>query len=191
MTQDLESVMRGSLEGTFTTYPGNESLYSYDKRDPLQSYYSNIRTKLRRAAVKASRRAISAPLAELPKFDTTDAILTLRPLLGANTSGAQFKTGLTKMANLLQATAGVTGVGVTDLKGTSRLQHVCRSRQIFFWLARHYTSCSFPQIGNYVGKDHSTVVHGVKKVSASIGLYPEIKEIKKLLGVGGNLMVSG
>jgi hypothetical protein len=181
MTVDLENVMCESLEGTFTTYVGNESIYSYNQRDPLQNHYASIRARARRAAVRASRNALAAPVAQPPKFDTIDAILSLRPLMGANVSEAQFKTGLTKMASLLHATSSVTNIGAKDIRGLSRVDSAVRARHIFFWLCRHYTSCSFPQIGNYIGKDHSTVVHGVKKVSASIALYPEIKKIKKLL----------
>ena len=176
--QDLESAMLERLEGTFTTYVGRESIRSYNQQDPLQSHYAGIGTKARRAAIKAARKAA---MAEVPKFDTVDAILSLKPL-EAPSSEAQFKTGLAKMASLLQATAAVTGIGVRDLRGTLRFQNICRARQIFFWLCRHYTSCSFPQIGNYLGKDHSTVVHGVQKVSRSLALYPEINKIKAILG---------
>lgn len=183
MSQDLETVMLQSLEGSFTTYVGNESIYTYNQRDPLQNHYASIRAKARRAAVRASRKATEAHVAEVPKFDTIDAILSLKPLQSAGTD-AQFKTGLTKMVNLLQATAAVTNIGVKDIKGLNQSVPVVRARHIFFWLCRHYTSCSFPQIGNYLLKDHSTVVHGVKKVSASIALYPEIKKIKTLLGAG-------
>ena len=183
MTQDLESVMLESLEGSFTTYVGNESIYTYNQRDPLQNHYASIRASARRAAVRASRKALDAPIAEIPKFATIDAILSLKPLQSAG-SDAQFQTGLNKMSNLLQATSAVTNIGVKDIKGLSRDVRVVRARHIFSWLCRHYTGCSFPQIGNYLGKDHSTVVHGVKKVSASIAQYPEIKKIKSLLGAG-------
>lgn len=188
MTQDLESVMLDSLEGTFTTYAGNESIYSYNQRDPLQRHYGGLRSKMRRAAVKASLRAVAAHTAQLPKTDTRDAILSLRPLAGPM-NDVQFKAGLFRMSVLLRATAAGTGVPVDDIKSTSRMEHACRARQIFFWLARHYSPCSFPQIGNYLGKDHSTVVHGVKKVSARIADYPELEKIKTLLEVDGNLMV--
>ena len=179
--QDLESAMLQSLEGTFTTYVGNESIYAYNQRDPLQNHYAGIRAAARRAAIRASRKAAIAPIAEIPKFDPVDAILSLKPLK-APPSEAQFKAGLAKMANFLQASAAVTGVGASDMRGTSRLSHICRARQIFFWLCRHYTFCSFPQIGSYLGKDHSTVVHGVQKISRSLALYPEIKKIKAMLG---------
>ena len=176
--QDLESAMLQSLEGTFTTYVGNESIYAYNQRDPLQNHYAGVRAAARRAAIMASRKAAIASMAEIPKFDTVDAILSLKPL----TSDDQLKAGLTKMASLFRTTAAVTGVGASDMKGTSRLPHICRARQIFYWLCRHYTSCSFPQIGSYLGKDHSTVVHGVQKVSRSLALYPEINKIKAMLG---------
>lgn len=178
-----EQALAEYLEGQFFTYTGNESIYTYNQRDPLQNHYASIRAKARRAAIRASRKALDAPVAELPKFDTIDAILSLKPLQSAGTD-VQFQTGLNKMSNLLQATSAVTGVGVKDIKGLSRDVRVVRARHIFSWLCRHYTGCSFPQIGNYLGKDHSTVVHGVKKVSASIALYPEIKKIKSLLGAG-------
>lgn len=179
---EIEEAMRESLEGTFTTYVGSESFHSYDKRDPLQVHYSNIRTKLRRAAVIASRNAAAAAVAPIPKSDIQSAILSLRPLMGANVSDAQFKAGLSKMSTLLQMTSAVTGVPLQDLKSYRRETVICRARHIFFWLCKHYTPCSFPQIGNYLGKHHSTVLHGVKKVNFRLADYPEIEKIKELLG---------
>ena len=184
MTQDLEEVMRDSLEGTFTTYTGNESLYSYDKCDPLQAHYANIRTKLRRAAVIASRMAAAAPVAPIPLPPTQTAILSLMPLSGVPMTDEQFKAGLSKMSHLLRLTEAVTGVSVDDIKSFRRGTAISRARQIFFWLCKQYTLCSYPQIGSYLGKDHTTAIYGAKKVSARLADYPELDKIKTLLGVG-------
>ncbi len=56
-------------------------------------------------------------------------------------------------------------VRVADLKSKKRLRALSVPRQIAMYLARTHTSCSFPEIGmKFGGKDHTTVMHAVKKI---------------------------
>ena len=53
---------------------------------------------------------------------------------------------------------------VEDLKSGQKQKRISRPRQIAMFLSRKYTPCSFPEIGRkFGGKNHSTVVHAVKK----------------------------
>jgi chromosomal replication initiator protein len=45
--------------------------------------------------------------------------------------------------------------------------NIARPRQIAMYLCKSLTTFSYPEIGkNFGGKDHTTVMHGVKKIEA-------------------------
>lgn len=58
------------------------------------------------------------------------------------------------------------GIKFSDITSTKRVKSIARARQVAMYLAKQLTTKSFPEIGrNFGGKDHSTVVHSVKKVN--------------------------
>jgi hypothetical protein len=55
-------------------------------------------------------------------------------------------------------------VSLRELISTRRYVKLVRARHEAFWLARQYTSNSFPEIGRAFGnRDHSTILHGARK----------------------------
>ena len=61
------------------------------------------------------------------------------------------------------------GISIAELISKKRERKIAMPRQIGFYLARQLTQASFPEIGAaFGGKDHSTVMHGVKKVTESL-----------------------
>ena len=55
---------------------------------------------------------------------------------------------------------------LADLKGRNSSRSVAVPRQIAMFLCRTLTGCSLPQIGKSFGRDHSTVMHSIKKIEA-------------------------
>ncbi len=56
-----------------------------------------------------------------------------------------------------------------DLKSSKRLKNFVQARQIAIWLCRDMTNLSYPDIGSkFGGKDHSTVIHAVKKIDLAL-----------------------
>ncbi len=56
-------------------------------------------------------------------------------------------------------------VRVSDMHSNRRLRVVARPRQIAMYLSKKLTSSSLPEIGRkFGGRDHTTVMHGVKKI---------------------------
>lgn len=56
-------------------------------------------------------------------------------------------------------------VRLTDLVSTKRKRDIARPRQIAMYLAKKYTTKSLPEIGkSFGGKDHTTVLHAVRKI---------------------------
>lgn len=62
------------------------------------------------------------------------------------------------------ATAGHHfSVSADDITGPGRSHDIVDARHVAAWLLRE-SGWSFPQIGEAMGKDHTTVMHGVKRV---------------------------
>lgn len=56
-------------------------------------------------------------------------------------------------------------VKLADLKSKKRLRVLTQPRQIAMYLARVHTNSSYPEIGErFGGKDHTTIMHAVKKI---------------------------
>ena len=74
-----------------------------------------------------------------------------------------------------------------DIVSSKRNSEIVLPRQVFMYLCRDYLSIPYQQIGKYIGgKDHSTVMHGLDKISKNIQEDPElsmkIDTIKKKIG---------
>ncbi len=110
----------------------------------------------------------AAPLA-LPSLNMADLIA----------SSPKTDDGAPSLQTLLLATSIVYRIPVRDIKSERRHVNVVRARQAYFWLARTLTKQSLPTIGRLVaGKDHSTVLHAVRKVDAKRHLFePQLSKI--------------
>jgi chromosomal replication initiator protein len=65
---------------------------------------------------------------------------------------------------------------VSDLKSEKRLKNMVIPRQIAIYLCRELTKASYPEIGEkFGGKDHSTIIHSVKKITKHIVFDFEMK----------------
>jgi len=56
-------------------------------------------------------------------------------------------------------------IRLSDMIGPKRLRSYARPRQVAMYLCKHMTSRSLPEIGRrFGGRDHTTVMHGVKRI---------------------------
>jgi chromosomal replication initiator protein len=56
-------------------------------------------------------------------------------------------------------------IRISDMVGPKRLRNYARPRQVAMYLCKHMTSRSLPEIGRrFGGRDHTTVMHGVKRI---------------------------
>ena len=76
------------------------------------------------------------------------------------------------------------GVSLCDLVSRRRGALV-RPRQAAMYLARTLTECSLPAIGRLLNRDHSTILHGCRKIAAlrlqDAKLDAEIRELTDLM----------
>ncbi|WP_294947937.1 chromosomal replication initiator protein DnaA [Sulfurivirga sp.] len=69
------------------------------------------------------------------------------------------------LENIQKTVADYYKVRVSDLLGKRRSRNVARPRQMAMALAKELTTHSLPEIGNaFGGRDHTTVLHAVRKV---------------------------
>ena len=54
------------------------------------------------------------------------------------------------------------------LRGTLKNKGTAEARQIAMYLIRQLTNLSLPEIGREFGRDHSTVIHSIRKVEMSL-----------------------
>ena len=56
-------------------------------------------------------------------------------------------------------------IRLSDMIGPKRLRAFARPRQVAMYLCKQMTSRSLPEIGRrFGGRDHTTVMHGVRKI---------------------------
>jgi chromosomal replication initiator protein len=67
---------------------------------------------------------------------------------------------------ILEATASTFGFTIDELRGTSRRRPLVNARQIGMYVFRELTEFSYPAIAReFGGRDHTTVIHAVAKIS--------------------------
>ncbi len=70
----------------------------------------------------------------------------------------------------------------TDLMSPSRARNIARPRQMAMYLCKKLTTRSLPEIGRkFGGRDHTTILHGVRKIEELISLDSQIAEDAELL----------
>ena len=83
---------------------------------------------------------------------------------------------------IMNASARYFGISLEDLTGPSRVANIASARQVAMYLCRELTELSLPKIGaQFGGRDHSTVLHAVRKIGEKIGvdrsLYTQVTEL--------------
>lgn len=91
-----------------------------------------------------------------------------------------------KIEDILKVVSRHFGVSRGDILSQRRHRSVVRPRQIGMYLAKQLTTRSLPEIGRRFGnRDHTTVLHAIRKIDGEITGNPrlkdEIEELKKLL----------
>ena len=69
---------------------------------------------------------------------------------------------------IIAETARYFSVSEEALRGQSRQKNTATARQVAMYLVRKLTNLSLPDIGKEFGRDHSTVIHSLKKVEQQL-----------------------
>ena len=86
------------------------------------------------------------------------------------------------IGDIQQAVANKYNIKLSDLKGKSRKKEIVNPRQIAMFIARELLDDSLVTIANAFDRDHTTVIHGIDKISLMMEEDSDIKnEIESLI----------
>ncbi len=84
--------------------------------------------------------------------------------------------------NIQKTVADYYKIKVADMYSKKRPTSIARPRQIAMYLAKELTQKSLPEIGElFGGRDHTTVLHAVRKITAEKALVGELTQQLRLL----------
>jgi len=95
-----------------------------------------------------------------------------------------------RIAPIIRVVAKHYRVDSTDILSSRRTANVVRPRQMAMYLAKTLTLRSLPEIGRrFGGRDHTTVLHAVRKIEAlvakDVALSDEVDLLKRQIAGGG------
>ncbi|MDE0701194.1 MAG: chromosomal replication initiator protein DnaA [Acidimicrobiaceae bacterium] len=87
---------------------------------------------------------------------------------------------------IIELTGEMFGFEVDQITGGSRRRPLVDARQVAMYVARNMTDLSFPDIGRAFGdRDHTTVMHAVRKIEARMGerqqIFDKVTELQRRL----------
>ena len=90
---------------------------------------------------------------------------------------------------IMNSTADLFGFSIAELTGQSRRRPLVTARQVGMYVFRELTDYSYPMIGReFGGRDHTTVIHAVDKISQQMKLrraiYDQVTQLIKEIRQG-------
>lgn len=101
-----------------------------------------------------------------------------------NLTSSQQREGKITSKQLLKAVAHHFDIEVSDLIGKKRIKELVYPRHLAMYLLKERLNHSYPQIGDELGgKDHTTVMHGVRKIEEQLKTNQEIEaDLQAIIG---------
>jgi chromosomal replication initiator protein len=86
------------------------------------------------------------------------------------------------MDEIIKKTCDYYKVRPADLMSPNRARNIVRPRQMAMYLCKKYTTRSLPEIGRkFGGRDHTTILHGVRKIEELMSTDSQFVEDAELL----------
>ncbi len=86
------------------------------------------------------------------------------------------------MEEIMRKTCDYYNVRMSDMMSPKRSRNIARPRQMAMWLSKNLTQRSYPEIGKrFGGRDHTTVIHAVRKIDELKAQDSQIAEDAELL----------
>lgn len=90
---------------------------------------------------------------------------------------------------IIRTVADHFGLTASVVKGEDKVRKIARPRQIAMYLCRQHTTLSFPDIGRALGgMDHTSIIHGVRRIEALIGeddvIANHVAQLNRKLSIG-------
>ncbi|MGN1393766.1 MAG: chromosomal replication initiator protein DnaA [Succinivibrionaceae bacterium] len=127
-------------------------------------------------------RVIEGHIKTIAAYVSSDTKVTLDVVRDALRGVLKSQAKLITIDNIKQIVADYFKITVKDIEAKNRHKNVAYARMMAMKIARELTGESFPSIGKkFGGKDHSTVMHADKKISALINRDEQVKSDYEVL----------
>ena len=87
-----------------------------------------------------------------------------------------YEEHILSMDALARAVANNFKIPIGDLKGKSRIKEVTIARHIAMYMSHKILKKTLEEIGKFYDRDHTTVIHGVKKIEEQIKENPQVSQ---------------
>lgn len=85
--------------------------------------------------------------------------------------------------SLVERVCARSGVSVPALMAKGRTARLVATRHVAMYLARNLTDLSLPRLGQIFHRDHTCVLHAVRRVAANPALLEPAREMMRELGI--------
>lgn len=153
---------------------------SFQVSDPVAAYVANVITTNGRDLDGAVNRLLAHATLTGAEVTIETAEIAIRDLVRNR------EPKRVKIEDIQKLVASRYNVSRADILSERRTAAVVRPRQIAMYLSKSLTLRSLPEIGRrFGGRDHTTVLHAVRKIEGALGadaaLSEEIELLKRML----------
>ncbi|MBQ6355072.1 chromosomal replication initiator protein DnaA [Candidatus Saccharibacteria bacterium] len=145
-------------------------LQGYDLEDEVVEFIAdNVRSNIRELEGELNKVLLYADLKQVTPLEVINN--------GMVTNKRAERRGSITAKQIVSYTAKACDLTVTEMCGKSRVAHIKTARQIAMYLLSEELEMSTPKIALEVGvKDHTTVMHGIKKIRNDLKLDFKLRE---------------
>jgi chromosomal replication initiator protein len=140
-------------------------------RDPSQTLPAEVLEMIAERTQGGGRELEGAlnRIVAYQQFNNTPITLDLASVVLRDAAGNNMDPGRVKIDDILKVVGRHYNVAKADLLSPRRSRTVVVPRQVGMYLAKKLTSRSLPEIGRrFGGRDHSTVLHAVRKIDEQV-----------------------
>ncbi len=149
-------------------------MLQFESASELRAHYAGVRSRLypRRVRFEPAPVVVEppAPVVVAPEPPVVEAESTPAPSNDDNQ-----EPHIPTVRDIQKAVCAHYGLTYIDMVTHRRTLSVVRPRQVAMYLARNMTPRTLPEIGRVFGdRDHSTILHGIRKIEALIPVDTDI-----------------
>jgi chromosomal replication initiator protein len=78
---------------------------------------------------------------------------------------------------IIEKIASYYGISIEEISGKSKIKNTAMARQISMYLMRKLTNLTLEEIGTVLNKDHSTVLHAIRRIEDNISSSTELADV--------------
>ena len=154
------------------------------KKEELENFFIDEEViKYIAENIKANIRELEGALTKLAAFSRLDrkeinldiAVEVLRDYISPN------QVQEVTPERIIKITAEHFNISTADLSSSKRSRDIAYPRQIIMYLCRDMIDIPLQQIGKYLGKDHTTVMHGYEKIKKDLNTNENLRNTLDVL----------